>query len=135
MARKEFNPDVYTGFRGAIELPHSIRTYFDGFASEYNSISEEKKLLDLGYVLQRGYDLEAQIKACLFDRPHIGSDDFKHAFGTLIEYLDSDYMRMNGYDKYITDYEYGDLVSILRNLLDEHYIEYNITTNPSRELI
>lgn len=129
---KEYNPKAYEGYRGKIKLPHSIRTYFDGFAHEFNEIDKEQKLLDLGYVLKRGYDLSAQIKACLYDRPHINEDEFKWSLGGLIEYADADYMRDNGYNKEITTYSIDDLVSVLSNILDDRYIEYS---NLTRELL
>lgn len=110
-------------------MPHSIRTYFDGFADEFNDISKKQKLLDLGYVLKRGYDLAAQIKACLYDRPHIGEYEFKISLFGLIEYVDKDYMKDNGYDYFIEDYCIDSLVGILSNVLDDHYIEYSDNTH------
>ena len=125
----QYNERTYEGYRGAIELPHSIRTYFDGFADEFNDISKKQKLLDLGYVLKRGYDLAAQIKACLYDRPHIGEYEFKMSLFGLIEYVDKDYMKDNGYDYLIEDYCIDSLVGILSNVLDDHYIEYSDYTH------
>lgn len=124
MKKKTFNAQVYEGWRGCVELPASIRTYFDGFADEYNDKGEDDKLLDLGYVLKRGYDLSAQIKACLYDRPHISEDSFKYSIVTLISHIDSDYLSYNGYDKEPSAYSIDSLVEALQYFLDAHYVEY-----------
>lgn len=125
----KYNEWVYEGYRGAIELPQSIRTYFDGFADEFNEISEKQKLLDLGYVLKRGYDLATQIKACLYGRPHIGENEFKRSFAGLIECVDKTYMNDNGYNGRIEDFSIDSLVGILSNILDDHYVEYSDYTH------
>lgn len=129
---KPFNPKAYQGWRGALELPRSIRTYFDGCAHEWNDIDERQKLLNLGYVLKRGYDLGAQIKACLYDRPHISESTFKSSLRHLIKFADKDYFEDNGYDLDTDAYSIDDYVSFLHDVLDEHYVEYHDDTHELR---
>ncbi|MBO5054581.1 MAG: hypothetical protein J6C44_10190 [Muribaculaceae bacterium] len=69
---------------GNLELPHHIKAYVDSYCHEYQTLSEEDRLLDLGFVLLRGYNLKKEIKDWLKDHPEISEDSIVSNIGWLM---------------------------------------------------
>lgn len=68
-------------------MPRPIRVYFDHLAHEWNYLSMQQKLLDLGYVTSMGYDIHQDIKEILESHPYISEDDVKYSIGAYLSEL------------------------------------------------
>lgn len=69
---------------GEFEFPHHIKAYVDSFSSEYQDISDEERLLDLGFMLLRGYDIKKTIRNWLKHHPEISEDSIVSNIGWLM---------------------------------------------------
>lgn len=69
---------------GSLELPHHIKAYFDSFSSEYHDLPDEKRFMDLGFVLLRGYDLKKTIKDWLKGHPEISEESIVSNIGHMM---------------------------------------------------
>ncbi len=59
---------------GSLDLPHHIKAYIDSYSSEYQDLSDEERLLDLGFMLLRGYIIKKTIRDLLKSHPEISED-------------------------------------------------------------
>lgn len=81
--KQPLNKNKYFSY-GSLDLPHHIKAYVDNFSSEYQSLSDEKRLLDLGFVLLRGFNLKKSIKDWLKNHPEISEDSIVNNIGWLL---------------------------------------------------
>lgn len=70
---RPFNKQKYFLY-GKLDFSHHIKAYIDEFSSEYQDLSDEERLLDLGFLLLRGYNFKKAIKDWLKDYPEISED-------------------------------------------------------------
>ena len=76
-----------TYLRKITKLPRSMRVYFDDFAHEYKSISNEQKLLELANSLWLGVDLHLELKDFLANHQQVSECDVKRCLINYIGYL------------------------------------------------
>lgn len=69
---------------GSLELPKHIKAYFDGFSSEYNSLSDETRFFDLGFVLLRGYNIKKVLGDWIRNHPEISEESIVTNIGLLM---------------------------------------------------
>lgn len=69
---------------GTLELPHHIKAYIDSFSYEYQKLSDEERLLDLGFSLLRGYNIKKTIQDWLKNHPEISEDSIVDNIGWLL---------------------------------------------------
>lgn len=68
-----------------LSLPHSPRTYFDSFASEYTDVDIQSKLLDIAFLhIHGGYDIREAIHKLLLTHSYISEDCVRQAVVSLI---------------------------------------------------
>lgn len=84
---------------GNLQFPKQPKSYFETSCSEWEDTSMENKLLDLGYLVTHGFDLEKYITDYISDRPQ-NESYILSAFIELISYL-----RTQGVDE-----DYGMLI-------------------------
>lgn len=126
---------------GSLELPHHIKAYVDSFSSEYQNLSDEKRFLDLGFVLLRGYDLKKTINDWLKDHPEISEESIVDNIGHII-------MKFHDVDKEIIlknmrtmdlaqmiDYIKPILLDCYREDNDVQSFDDNDTANASRRIL
>ena len=70
-----------------LSLPRTNRVYFDHLAHEWNDISTNRKLLDLGYVQTFGYDIRAAIQKILDTHEYINESEIKRSLAILMSEL------------------------------------------------
>lgn len=71
---------------GSLKFPEHPKSYFETSCSEWEETSMENKLLDLGYLVTHGFDLERYITDYISDRPQ-NESYILSAFIELISYL------------------------------------------------
>ncbi|MDE7154799.1 MAG: hypothetical protein K2N79_00730 [Muribaculaceae bacterium] len=69
---------------GNLELPHHIKAYIDNFSYEFQKLSDEERLLDLGFTLLRGYNIKKNIQDWLKNHPEISEDSIVSNIGWLL---------------------------------------------------
>ena len=69
---------------GRLELPYSVRSYVDSGCSEYQELDDEGRLLDLAFVLLRGYNLKKEVKDWLNDHPYIAEKSIVTSIGMIL---------------------------------------------------
>ena len=69
-----------------LKFPKQPKSYFETSCSEWEDTSMENKLLDLGYLVTHGFDLEKYIADYILDRPQ-NESYILSAFIELISYL------------------------------------------------
>ena len=68
-------------------LPCRRRVYFDWIGAEFKDTTKEQKLLDIGYLLTKGYDVRSEIHATYRDSLSVTEDDVKHTLNILLAEL------------------------------------------------
>ncbi|MCH5218392.1 MAG: hypothetical protein J1F07_07585 [Muribaculaceae bacterium] len=81
--KRPLHKDKYFMY-GDFDFPHHIKAYVDSFSSEYQSLSDEERLLDLGFMLLRGYDFKKAIRNWLKHHPEISEDSIVNNIGWLM---------------------------------------------------
>lgn len=69
---------------GSLDFPNHIKAYIDSFSSEYQDLSDEERLLDLGFMLLRGYDIKKSIRNWLKNHPEISEESIVKNIGWLL---------------------------------------------------
>jgi hypothetical protein len=69
---------------GEFEFPNHIKAYVDTYSYEYQSISDETRLLDLGFMLLRGYNIKKAISDWLKNHPEISEASIVYNIGQLL---------------------------------------------------
>lgn len=69
---------------GDFEFPHHIKAYVDAYSSEYQDLSDEERLLDLGFMLLRGYNIKKSIRNWLKNHPEISESSIVNNIGWLM---------------------------------------------------
>lgn len=73
---------------GELGFPHAERTYFDHIGTEFSYNTIERKLLDIGYLLWRGYDVRADIHHTYSDaHPSVSQNDVRQTIYILLAEL------------------------------------------------
>lgn len=76
---------------GDLDLPRHIKAYIDSYSHEYQRLSDEERLLDLGFMLLRGYNIKKAIRNWLKNHPEISEDAIVSNIGwILIKFHDID---------------------------------------------
>lgn len=81
--QRPLNKNIYFAY-GRLDLPHSVRSYVDGGCSEYQDLSDESRLLDLSFVLLKGYNLKKEIKDWLKEHPYVSEDYIVSCIGYIL---------------------------------------------------
>ncbi|MCH5222067.1 MAG: hypothetical protein J1F05_07090 [Muribaculaceae bacterium] len=68
-------------------FPYSRRTYFDWIGTEFTYNTKENKLLDIGYLLTKGYDVRSEIHATYREHLSVVEDDVKRTLNILLAEL------------------------------------------------
>ena len=88
--RKIYERDFYPFGDKTIALPHRTRTYIDYCSHEFNRLSIEEKLCNLGFAVTRGINLYAEIKKDITE--HVKDTQYKDyetvAKHSLFSYID-----------------------------------------------
>ena len=98
-------------------MPRPIRTYFDSGAHEWSAIGVRQKLLDLGYVTTKGYDVFKDIQEILRNHPYIQEFEIKYSIGGLMSELSG-----RSSDAIADRYENVPLKEMVNDLID-HLIQ------------
>jgi len=81
--RRPLHKETYFMY-GTLDFPHHIKSYIDSYSSEYQGLSDEARLLDLGFMLLRGYNIKKTIRDWLNDHPEISEDSIVRNIGRLL---------------------------------------------------
>lgn len=81
--KRPLNKNKYFEY-GNLELPYSVRTYIDSGCSEYQDLDDETRLLDLAFVLLRGYNLKKEIKDWLKDHHYVSEKFIVSSIGMIL---------------------------------------------------
>ena len=100
----------YYDFEEKLALPHHSRYYYDWLSSRSKSISMEEKLVDLGFLVTEGFDLQQNVRDYKVDRDENITEAIPQTFRQYIIY-----MRFGKYLHFI------DLV--LRDMTEEELID------------
>ena len=68
-------------------LPGGRRVHFDWLGEEFNFNSKEQKLLNIGYLLTKGYDVRSEIHATYLKHQSVTEDDVKRTLNILLTEL------------------------------------------------
>ena len=68
-------------------FPYPRRVYFDWIGAEFSYNSKEQKLLDIGYLLTKGYDVRSEIHNTYRDHLSVSEEDVKHTLNILLTEL------------------------------------------------
>ena len=68
-------------------FPYSRRVYFDCIGTEFSLNSKEQKLLDIGYLLTKGYDVRSEIHATYREHSTVTEDNVKKTLNILLAEL------------------------------------------------
>jgi hypothetical protein len=69
---------------GEFDFPHHIRAYVDFYSDEYHRLKDENRLLDLGFMLLRGYNIKKAIRNWLKNHPEISEESIVSNIGRLL---------------------------------------------------
>lgn len=132
---KIYYPNYQNGGR-ELKFPHSPKSYLESSCSEWESTTIEEKLLDLGYLVTHGFDLQNYVAEYIAERPQNELYDLS-ALIQLISYLrageDGDYGILTlQKDEKITVSEAVDLLCKEVTLrYEQHYVNSNSSLIPS----
>lgn len=134
---KIYYPNYQNGSR-ELKFPHSPKSYLESSCSEWESTTIEEKLLDLGYLVTHGFDLQNYVAEYIAERPQ-NELYVLSALVQLISYLrageNGDYgILLLQRDDEISIFEAVDLLCkevILR--YEQHYVNSNSSLIPSIE--
>lgn len=115
--------DVY-GRGETLSLPRPIRVYFDHLAHEWNDISINRKLLDLGYVQTFGYDIRADIQNILDTHEYINESEVKRSLAILMSELRG--CQINAVEN---EFRSAPLKSMIDSFLEELHTRYILPTS------
>lgn len=82
----DFDPRRYVDQQGNLQLPEPIRAYVGPVGYEYNQLTHEQRLVDLGYLVTRGWDLKQSIRRFL-DNHEDYEDDVMHGIYYLLLHM------------------------------------------------
>ena len=81
----EFKPERYLDEKGNLRLPEPIRAYVGPVGYEYDQLTHAQRLVDLGYLVTRGFDIKASIRSLLDDHPDYEDDVMEGIYYLLLE--------------------------------------------------
>ena len=134
---KIYYPNYQNGSR-ELKFPHSPKSYLESSCSEWESTTIEEKLLDLGYLVTHGFDLQNYVAEYIAERPQ-NKLYVLSALVQLISYLrageNGDYgILLLQRDDEISISEAVDLLCKEVNLrYKQHYVNSNSSLIPSIE--
>lgn len=81
----EFKPERYLDEKGNLRLPEPIRAYVGPVGYEYDQLTHAQRLVDLGYLVTRGFDIKQSIRSLLDDHPDYEDDVMEGIYYMLLE--------------------------------------------------
>ena len=81
----EFKPKRYLDEKGNLRLPEPIRAYVGPVGYEYDQLTHAQRLVDLGYLVTRGFDIKQSIRSLLDDHPDYEDDVMEGIYYLLLE--------------------------------------------------
>lgn len=96
-------------------FPHRRRTYFDCFEDAFAHTTIRQKLLDIGYLLTKGYDVRSEIHSTYQEHITVKEDDVRYTLNILLaELLNEDVFAVQlSHDDWTTDQIIDELFSQL----------------------
>lgn len=133
--RKIFGRDFYPFEDDTIALPHRTRAYIDYGSHEFNRLTIEEKLCNLGFAVTRGMNLYAEIKKNITE--HLKDTQYrdyetvaKHSLFSYIDYLreTETFFTETLLEQYSTD-----LMQLVNLLVEEILLRYQEHTDAKCE--
>ena len=81
----DFDPKRYLDQQGNLRLPEPVRAYVGPVGYEYEQLNHAQRLVDLGYLVTRGFDIKASIRRLLDDHPDYEDDVMQGIYYLLLE--------------------------------------------------